>query len=396
VFVQTIGDHRLPRNIPMKKLILLLLACLTLTASGAPISAEDFFKRNDRNGDGELTRDEFPEWAKSKFDVIDTNHDGFVTLDEMRAFLAKQGGGANGGDPSSTATPGEKKQNNPNQTPPTPTHANVSYGPDESNGLDFWQAPSGAPNPLLVEIHGGGFRQGSKSQVSAQLIQACLESGISVASIEYRFTQKAPYPAQMMDCARALQFIRSKAGEWGIDSKRVAATGGSAGAGISLWLGFHKDLADPNSSDPVARESTRLTCILPTQMQCTYDPRVIKTLIPGNAYDVSAIKFLYGLPATFNWDKDEINPELDAKIKDAAPITHLTKDAPPVYATNDKATDVEGNIHNANFARHLKKLMDGLGIECVIHMNSDFDSQRAAFEDKMAFLKKHLGVAAQK
>ena len=301
----------------------------------------------------------------------------------MRAFLAKQGSG----NPSPGSTPGDKRPPGPNQALPAPTQANVSYGPDESNVLDFWQAPTGAPNPLLVMIHGGGFRQGSKSQMSAQLIQECFKAGISVASLEYRFTQKAPYPAQMMDCARALQFIRSKAGEWGIDPKRVAATGGSAGAGISLWLGFHKDLADPNSSDPVARQSTRLTCILPTQMQCTYDPRVIKTLIPGNAYNVSAIKFLYGLPESFNWDKDTISTELDAKIKDAAPITHLTKDAPPVYAVSDKAADVPGNIHNANFERHLKKLMDELGVECVIHMDSDFENPRAALQDKMAFLE---------
>ena len=375
----------------MKKLLPLLLSCLALTVSAASFTAEEFFQRNDHKGDGKLTPDEFPEWAKGKFEVIDTNHDGVVTIDEMRAFLAKQGGGPNAG------TSAANKPNGPAQAPPTPTHANVAYGPDaESNVLDFWQAPTGAPNPLLVMIHGGGFRQGSKSQISAALIQECFRAGISVASIEYRFTQKAPYPAQMMDCARALQFIRSKAGEWNIDPKRVAATGGSAGAGISLWLGFHKDLADPNSSDPVARQSTRLTCILPTQMQCTYDPRVIKTLIPGKAYDVSAIKFLYGLPATFNWDTDPVSAELDATIKDAAPITHLTKDAPPVYSVSDKANDVPGNIHNANFERHLKKLMDELGVECVIHMDSDFENPRAALEDKMAFLKKHLGVADQK
>ena len=203
------------------------------------------------------------------------------------------------------------------------------------------------------------------------------------------------YPAQMLDCARALQFIRSKAREWDLDPKRVASTGGSAGAGISLWLGFHKDLADPKSSDPVARESTRLTCILPTAMQCTYDPRVIKTIVPGKVYNESAIKFLYGLPATFNWDTDAISPELDAKIKDASPITHLTKDAPPVYSVSQKANDVPGNIHNANFERHLKKLMDALGIECVIHLDTDFATPQAALDDKMAFLKKHLGVAAK-
>ncbi|HEY2572549.1 MAG TPA: alpha/beta hydrolase fold domain-containing protein, partial [Verrucomicrobiaceae bacterium] len=359
--------HRL--NHPGAFTALLLLAGMIVTAPAADVQAEAFVKNNDRNGDGKLDRDEFPAWARDKFDAVDRDKDGFVSVEEMREFLKTRSEAQNRG--NAAAAP---KKNPDAPALPKPTRANVSYGPDESNVLDFWRAPQGAPNPLLVMIHGGGFRAGSKSELAPTLLQACLKAGISVASIEYRFTQKAPYPAQMMDCARALQFIRSKAGEWGLDAKRVAATGGSAGAGISLWLGFHEDLADPGSSDPVARESTRLTCILPTQMQCTYDPRVIKTIIPGNAYDVSAIKFLFGLPVTFNWDKDAVSADLDAKIKDAAPINHLTKNAPPVYSVNNKETDVPGNIHHANFARHLKKLMDRLGVECVIHMDSDFAS----------------------
>jgi acetyl esterase/lipase len=375
----------------MKKTLVLLLACLAVTAFAAPFTAEDFIKRNDKNGDGKLSKEEFPEWAKARFEAIDTDHDGSVSVEEMRVFLAKQDGAA--AKPAGNLSSGEPPSRTPRQAGLPPTYANVSYGPDESNVLDFWKAPKGAPNPLLVMIHGGGFRQGSKSQISPQLIKACHDAGISVASIEYRFSQKAPYPAQMLDCARALQFIRSKAEEWGIDPKRVAATGGSAGAGISLWLGFHKDLADPNSSDPVARQSTRLSCIVPTNLQCTYDPREIKKIVPGKAYDVAAIKQLYGLPVTFNWDSDPISAELDAKIKDAAPITHLTKDAPPVWGVNGKANEVPGNIHHPNFVRHLKTLMDALGIECVAHLDSDFANPQAELDDKMAFLKKHLGVA---
>ena len=236
-----------------------------------------------------------------------------------------------------------------------------------------------------------------KSQMSAALLQQCSPVGHFGGLHRISFHAEGPL-------SRANDGLRAGLAAHSVQSGRNGAsirsglhsTGGSAGAGISLWLGFHKDLADPKSSDPVARESTRLTCIVPTNMQCTYDPRVIKAIIPGNAYDVSAIKFLYGLPANFNWDTDAISPELDAKIKDAAPITHLTKDAPPVYAVSAKVNDVPGNIHNANFARHLKKLMDALGIECEIHMDSDFATPRADLEDKIAFLKKHLGIAGQK
>jgi acetyl esterase/lipase len=91
---------------------------------------------------------------------------------------------------------------------------------------------------------GGGFLEGNKS-VPPQLLKECLESGISVAAITYRFSNQAIAPASFQDGARAIQFPRFKAKEWDIDSKRIAATGGSAGAGISLWLGFDDDMAEP-------------------------------------------------------------------------------------------------------------------------------------------------------
>ena len=74
------------------------------------------------------------------------------------------------------------------------------------------------------------------------------------------------------DAARAVQFLRSKAGEWNIDKTRIAATGGSAGACSSLWLAFHDDMAKPDSPDPVARESTRLTAAAVNGAQTSLDP----------------------------------------------------------------------------------------------------------------------------
>src|SRR5262249_43796882 len=217
------------------------------------------------------------------------------------------------------------------------TFENVAYGPDASNKIDFWKANSAAPAPLVVFIHGGGFRGGDKAAYDKPLLTACLASGISYASINYRLSDVAPYPAQMHDSARAIQFIRSKAAEWNIDPKRVACTGGSAGAGISLWLAFHDDLADPKSADPVARQSTRLACAMPTNMQCAYDPREIEKIVPGDAYNVAPLKLLQGLPATFDWHKDAISADLDKRLRDCSPITHLTKDDAPVFAMNNQA-----------------------------------------------------------
>jgi acetyl esterase/lipase len=176
-----------------------------------------------------------------------------------------------------------------------PTYADVSYAPSNANKLDFWQVKSKEPAPLLVFIHGGGFRGGSKNSIPPELLTKCLEAGIACASIDYRLSGEAIYPAQMHDSARAIQFIRSKAVEWNIDLKRVAAGGGSAGSGISQWLGFHDDLASPTSNDPIARESTRLTAVLALNMQSTYDPRQIKNIVPGNAYNHPALKQLFRL-----------------------------------------------------------------------------------------------------
>ena len=278
---------------------------------------------------------------------------------------------------------------------PAPDLANVAYGPHTRNVLDLWKAKSDRPTPLVVFIHGGGFRNGDKADFDKPLQTACLASGISYASINYRLSDVAPYPAQMHDSARAIQFIRSKAAEWNIDPKRIACTGGSAGAGISLWLAFHDDLADPQSSDPVARQSTRLACAMPTNMQCTYDPREIEKIVPGNAYNVAPLKLLQGLPATFDWHKDAISADLDKRLRDCSPITHLTKDDPPVFAMNNQANEKDGNIHHPNFGRHLKKQMDQVGTYCEFHLASDFPGQQARAEAMLAFLKKNYGMQAK-
>jgi acetyl esterase/lipase len=103
-----------------------------------------------------------------------------------------------------------------------------------------------------------------------------LKEGISFASINYRLSDVGPYPIMMEDAARCLQTIRHRAAEWNLDPKAVASYGGSAGAGISLWLAFHDDLSKPDSEDPIARESTRLVAAGTTNGQSTYDMRTFR------------------------------------------------------------------------------------------------------------------------
>ena len=72
---------------------------------------------------------------------------------------------------------------------------NAKYGPHERNVLDLWKAESETPTPLVVYIHGGGFRGGDKRSVRPALLKLCLEAGISVAAINYRFSQHASRPS---------------------------------------------------------------------------------------------------------------------------------------------------------------------------------------------------------
>ena len=109
-----------------------------------------------------------------------------------------------------------------------PTLADVPYGKHPKQVIDFYRAESKEPTPVVLYIHGGGWRAGSKNTVG---VKTYLDAGISVVSVEYRFVQEAgdvqpPVKAPLGDAARALQFVRSKAAEWNIDKTRIGATGG--------------------------------------------------------------------------------------------------------------------------------------------------------------------------
>ncbi|HEV3232786.1 MAG TPA: alpha/beta hydrolase [Candidatus Dormibacteraeota bacterium] len=204
---------------------------------------------------------------------------------------------------------------------------NVPYGKHPRQVLDFYQARSDKPTPVVFYIHGGGWVNGDKKTNP----QPFLAKGISVVAINYRYVKngveegiKPPVKAPLEDAARALQFVRSKAAEWNLDKKRVGATGGSAGGCSSLWLAFHDDLADTGSKDPVARESTRLYCAAVNGAQTSLDPKELREWMPNYRYGAHA----FGLPnfQSLLDNREKVLPW----IKEYSPIEHVSKDDPPV------------------------------------------------------------------
>ena len=125
---------------------------------------------------------------------------------------------------------------------PRPTYADVAYGPHERNVVDFYKVDSDKPTPLVVYFHGGGWRNGSKKDLKHKFCGTVMESGFAFAVANYRLTGHAPHPAQLHDAARAIQFLRSKAAEWNIDPKRIAAYGASAkGSTLLNYFGIGPD-----------------------------------------------------------------------------------------------------------------------------------------------------------
>lgn len=253
---------------------------------------------------------------------------------------------------------------------PEPTRQNVRYGKEHRNVLDFWKAPSETPTPVVISIHGGGWNGGDKAQIDSFVnTEELLEAGISVVAINYRLIKHSrdldpPVLGPLTDAARAVQFVRSMAEEWNLDKTRLGATGGSAGACTSLWLAYHDDLADLQSTDPVSRESTRLFCVAAVRGQTTLDPQQMKEWIPNSKYEAHA----FGIESfeEFLTQRDQILTTINeyspyALLDKRDPATYLTFPIVPAHGRAERDP-----THSATFGVELQKRCQELGVPCEL------------------------------
>ncbi|WDE96469.1 alpha/beta hydrolase [Lentisphaera profundi] len=124
---------------------------------------------------------------------------------------------------------------------PIPSKADLAYGKHARNKMDFWQAESSNPTPVLVFFHGGGFKNGDKNSIHKRFkIDDYLKAGVSCVSVNYPFLKHTnmDYMAIMKHCQDSIEFIKTNSEKWNIDPKKIAASGSSAGALITEWLGY--------------------------------------------------------------------------------------------------------------------------------------------------------------
>ena len=263
---------------------------------------------------------------------------------------------------------------------PRPDLEEIAYGVHERLKLDLWKARSDKPTPLLVFFHGGG---GDKLMYRGnRLLAFCLRHGISAAAVNYRPNHQSPFPIPMQDAGRAIQFLRFKANEFNLDPGRFAAKGTSLGANVSIWLAYHDDIADPESDDPVLRESSRLCFVISGAGQTFNDMALFRRRV-----------YPYKLPGM-----PETGTETDAgrdKAREISAIYHVTKDDPPILMTYafplrhlplPEDTPRGELIHNPAFGLLLKEKLDELKLENYLYHGGN----RAPAGAEEEFVLKHF------
>jgi acetyl esterase/lipase len=211
------------------------------------------------------------------------------------------------------------------------THKDVAYDDAHvAQRVDVYLAESDKPMPAMIYIHGGGWRAGSKNRVPAWLMSAVREGWLSVVSVEYRFTDVAPHPAQVNDCMRAIQFVRHNAAKWNIDPQRIGVTGGSAG-----------------------RQSSRVACAV--SFAGPTDWSLLRELEHKHPAYRQLLGYEPGTPAD----------EMDAKATmDVSPISFASKDDPPVMLVHGDKDKIVPLKHARNMNERLKSV--GVKTELVI------------------------------
>ena len=125
----------------------------------------------------------------------------------------------------------------------TATLTNIAYANTSATQvLDLYLPEGNGPFPVVVNIHPGGFFTGDKEMVPGTPGKAMLEAGYAIASINYRLSGEATFPAAVQDAKAAVRFLRANAAEYKLNPDKIAAFGQSAGGNLASMLGTAGDV----------------------------------------------------------------------------------------------------------------------------------------------------------
>ncbi|MFA5554976.1 MAG: alpha/beta hydrolase [Phycisphaerae bacterium] len=219
-----------------------------------------------------------------------------------------------------TAIPQQPQQPAPVMPPDgTIVHRDLPYVTNghERQKLDLYLPKSEDKLPLIIWIHGGAWLAGKKTD---QVPMGYLAEGYAVASINYRLSQHAIFPAQIQDCKAAVRWLRANSENYNIDPNRFGAWGPSAGGHLAALLGTTGDVNEFDTGENLS-VSSRVQAVVdyfgPTDLLQINVHRLPADMVHDTA-DSPESKLIGG--------PIQDNREKAAK---ANPITYITKDTPP-------------------------------------------------------------------
>jgi acetyl esterase/lipase len=209
-------------------------------------------------------------------------------------------------------------------------------GGHERQKLDLYFPANGdGPFPLIVWIHGGAWKSGSKERCIAS---PWALKGYVVASINYRLSQDAKFPAQIEDCKAAVRWLRAHAKDYKIDRDRVIAWGDSAGGHLASLLGTAGDAAEWEPGPPA--ESSRVQAVVDW-----YGRADLTRVCTDPAMSEHAVAHLIGGSGQGVYDI----------ARKASPITHVSRDDPPFLIMHGDVDNTVPVQQSEDFAAALKK-----------------------------------------
>jgi acetyl esterase/lipase len=195
------------------------------------------------------------------------------------------------------------------------------------------------PLPVVVWIHGGAWRAGNKNGCPGVFLSG---KGFAVASINYRLSEHAVFPAQIEDCKAAVRWLRSNAKKYNLDPDHIGVWGASAGGHLVALLGTTGGMKELEGKDGDLEQSSKVQCVVDW-----FGPTDFRELPEGLAKDPNSVvaQLLGGPPAK---EKD--------KAALASPLAHVHKDCPPFLIMHGDMDKTVNPTQSEKLAEALKKV----------------------------------------
>jgi acetyl esterase/lipase len=214
----------------------------------------------------------------------------------------------------------------------------------ERQKLDLYIPPGASNAPLVVWIHGGGWQNGGKDRTPALPL---LEKGFAVASINYRLSSHAVFPAQIEDCKAAVRWLRAHAKKHHIDPERIGVWGASAGGHLVALLGVTGDVKEFDTGERT-EVSSRVQAVAdffgPAELFTMQQQSRPGGPINHDAPDAPEAKLIGGAL-----------PDNKAKADKASPITYVSKGDAPILIVHGDQDPLVPLQQSVDFHAKLKK-----------------------------------------